>query len=409
VQVVGGVDGQLVVEAQLVPRPGAQADAAIQPPTPAVCPSERTPTEITPGPDRDPTLLIDPLDKQDITKALLRVLSDISRWRTLARNGLAGVKEHYSWPAHAERYLEAIKPLLEKVQPPPQAPLTRRPMLYHDRAIFTDLDQNLLGDPDSLADFVRIMRANRRCTSFGIATGRRLDSALAVMRRFGIPRPDVLITALGTEIYYAPQLTADYAWARHIDYLWSPLRVRDILADLPGIERQPKSEQSRFKISYYIDPEHAPSLEEIGSRLHQADLNCHLNLSFGQFLDVVPARASKGLALRYVADQYGIPIEHCLAAGGSGADEDMLRGNTLAVVVANRHHEELSQLTDAESIYFADKPYAAGILEAIAHYRFFDACKVPGPEEDDGDGDGDDQAEPAAAAEAAPADAAAVP
>jgi hypothetical protein len=130
--------------------------------------------------------------------------------------------------------------------------------------------------------------------------------------------------------------------------------VRDALADLPGIKRQPRSEQSRFKVSFYIDPDNAPCLEEIGSLLHQADLNVHLNLSFGQFLDVVPARASKGLALRYVADQWGIPLEHCLAAGGSGADEDMMRGNTLAVVVANRHNEELSQLTDTESIYFAE-------------------------------------------------------
>ncbi|TVQ86110.1 MAG: HAD-IIB family hydrolase [Chromatiaceae bacterium] len=321
--------------------------------------------------------LIDPLDKQDITKALLRVISDASKWRSLSRNGLAGVKAHYSWPAHAERYMAAVEPLLEKVPGPPQAPLVRKPMLYHDRAIFTDLDQNLLGDPDSLADFIRIMRENRKCTSFGIATGRRLESALAVMRRYGIPRPDVLITALGTEIYYAPQLTADAAWARHIDHLWSPLRARETLADLPGLERQPKTEQSRFKVSYFIDPSRAPSLEEIGSRLHQAGLSVHLNMSFGQFLDVVPVRASKGLALRYVADQFGIPLEHCLAAGGSGADEDMMRGNTLAVVVANRHNEELSQLTDTRSIYFAERPFAAGILEAIDHYRFFDACQVP--------------------------------
>jgi len=41
-------------------------------------------------------------------------------------------------------------------------------------------------------------------------------------------------------------------------------------------------------------------------------------------------------------------------AGGSGADEDMMRGNTLAVVVANRHHEELSQLIDQQRIYFAN-------------------------------------------------------
>jgi sucrose-phosphate synthase len=322
-------------------------------------------------------ILIDPLDKQDITKALLKVISDRSGWRRMAQNGLAGVKQHYSWEAHAESYMQSIAPLLAHVEPPPRAPVTRRRLLYHDRAIFTDLDQNLLGDPDSLADFIRVVHENRKCSSFGIATGRRLDSALAVMRRYGIPRPDVLITALGTEIYYAPQLTHDYAWTRHIDHLWYPRRVREALADLPGIERQPNREQSRFKVSFYIDPEKAPSLEEIGSLLHQADLNVHLNLSFGQFLDVVPARASKGLALRYVADQWGIPLEHCLAAGGSGADEDMMRGNTLAVVVANRHHEELSQLTDVESIYFAEKPFAAGIMEAIEHYRFFDACQVP--------------------------------
>ena len=321
--------------------------------------------------------LIDPLDKQDMTKALLKVVSDAAGWRRMVKNGLSGVKEHYSWAAHAESYMEAIGPLLAKVQPPPEAPLMRRRMLYHDRAIFTDLDQNLLGDPDSLADFIRIVRQNRKCASFGIATGRRLDSALAVMRRYGIPRPDVLITALGTEIYYAPQLTADLGWARHIDHLWYPRRVRDALADLPGLKLQPRIEQSRFKVSWYIDPEKALSLEEIGSILHQADLNVHLNLSFGQFLDVVPARASKGLALRYVADQWGIPLEHCLAAGGSGADEDMIRGNTLAVVVANRHHEELSQLTDTESIYFAERPYAAGILEAIEHYRFFESCQIP--------------------------------
>jgi sucrose-phosphate synthase len=43
-------------------------------------------------------------------------------------------------------------------------------------------------------------------------------------------------------------------------------------------------------------------------------------------------------------------------------------------VVANRHHEELSALTDVEHIYFAKQPYAAGIIEAIEHYRFFNNC-----------------------------------
>ena len=38
----------------------------------------------------------------------------------------------------------------------------------------------------------------------------------------------------------------------------------------------------------------------------------------------------QGQALRYVAQRLDIPLEHILAVGGSGADEDMMRGNTLA-------------------------------------------------------------------------------
>jgi sucrose-phosphate synthase len=117
-------------------------------------------------------------------------------------------------------------------------------------------------------------------------------------------------------------------------------------------------------------------VEDINSLLHQHEQTVSVFLSFGQFLDIVPVRASKGFALRWFADQWGIPLEHILVAGGSGADEDMMRGNTMAVVVANRHHEELSALADVERIYFATQPYAAGILEAIDHYNFFRNCTV---------------------------------
>jgi sucrose-phosphate synthase len=108
--------------------------------------------------------------------------------------------------------------------------------------------------------------------------------------------------------------------------------------------------------------------------MRQHEITANLFLSFGQFLDIVPARASKGQALRFVAQRLEIPLENTLVAGGSGADEDMMRGNPMAVVVANRHHEELSQLDTRDRIYFADRPHAAGILEAIDHFDFFNAC-----------------------------------
>ncbi|MGB5324737.1 MAG: HAD family hydrolase, partial [Pseudomonadales bacterium] len=157
---------------------------------------------------------------------------------------------------------------------------------------------------------------------------------------------------------------------------WIPRRISNLLDELPGLKKQPKAEQSSFKISYYYDESVAPAIDEIYKLLLQKEITANVILSFGQFLDVIPSRASKGQALRYVCQRLEIPLEHTLVAGGSGADEDMMRGNTLAVVVANRHYEELSQLDDLEGIYFSGQPYAAGILEAMAYYDFPNACKV---------------------------------
>ena len=322
--------------------------------------------------------LIDPLDRADIASKLLQVLTNgVEAWETLANNGLQGVRQHYSWQAHVEKYLEVVQPLIERTASTAPAPTQRRKQLHHDRALFSDLDQNLLGKPEALKPFIATLQANRRCVLFGIATGRRLDSAMQSMKKHGIPAPDVLITSLGTEIYYAPNLLPDSAWERHIDHLWNPRIIRRVLEGLPGMKLQPNTEQSRFKVSYYIDPQIAPDIQHLNKLLHQEGQAVNVLQSFGQYLDIIPVRASKGLALRWFADRRDIPLERILAAGGSGADADMLRGNTLAVVVANRHHEELYELVqEGVNIFFATQPYAEGILEAIEHYDFLQTCEV---------------------------------
>ncbi|MGH8463591.1 MAG: HAD family hydrolase, partial [Pseudomonas sp.] len=153
------------------------------------------------------------------------------------------------------------------------------------------------------------------------------------------------------------------------DHMWSPHKIRHALHGVPGLELQPRLQQSHFKVSYYIDPQQIP-LEEVRAILNREEQSVYVQMAFGQYLDILPLRASKGLALRYVANLWQLPLERVLVAGGSGADEDMMRGNTLAVVVANRHHEELSQVGEGDNIYFAHRPYAAGIVEALDYYDF---------------------------------------
>ena len=321
-------------------------------------------------------VLIDPLDKLAMTEALLKLLNNKTAWLQAARNGVKGVRKHYSWQAHVKSYFEKIEALPGKYIPIPSERPTRA-VRYRDRAIFSDLDQNLVGNTTALKIFTEVIKENRKCVTFGIVTGRRIDSALALIKKHRIPTPDLLISSLGTRIHYGQSLTEDDYWADHIDFDWSGQRIRRLLNKLPGLKLQPKADQTPFKISYYYDPEIAPVIEDIISNLHQHEVTANVMLSFGQFLDIVPSRASKGQALRYVSQRLDIPLEQILVAGGSGTDEDMMRGNTLAVVVGNRHNEELSQLVDQERIYFAGQDHALGILEAIEHYDFFHACTVP--------------------------------
>jgi sucrose-phosphate synthase len=318
--------------------------------------------------------LVDPLDAQAIAQRCLDVLEDKQAWHDMARNGIEGVSKYYSWQAHVASYVQAISPIIRKTESTQRLELKRRNRMYRDRSLFSDLDQSLTGNTESLAQLVELLRRRNKCCSFGIATGRRLDSALKLVRQYQIPRPDVLITSLGTEIYYGQQLTKDTAWQDFIDHQWRPDKIRQLLSEVAGLQLQARTEQSDFKISWFYDAQKAPTVDVIHHLLLKNDLAAQCILSFGQFLDIVPLRASKGLALRWYAEQWGLPLENILVAGGSGADEDMLRGNTLGVVVANRHEEELSAIGEQEYIYYARQPYAAGIIEAIEHYKFFDSC-----------------------------------
>jgi sucrose-phosphate synthase len=321
--------------------------------------------------------LVDPMDKAEIAAALLKLLGNKRNWQRASKNGIKGVREHYSWEAHAKTYLEAVHPLASGQRPPPGERPMSATLKYSDRMLVTDLDQSLTGDPESLTRFLNIVREHRKSVTSCIATGRRIDSALALMKKHNIPVPDILMSSVGTRIHYGSELNEDNLWADHIDHDWSPRRIRHLLEDLPGLKLQDRREQTASKLSYYYDPPIAPDLDAINTLLRQHDITAHLLLSFGQFLDVLPSRASKGQALRYLAQRLDIPLDHILVAGGSGADEDMMRGNTLAVVVENRHHEELSLLPEVDRIYFAKGSYAAGILKAIEHYDFFGECKVP--------------------------------
>ncbi|MEZ6046384.1 MAG: HAD-IIB family hydrolase [Planctomycetaceae bacterium] len=321
-------------------------------------------------------LLIDPLNQQEIEHALLRVLTNEEEWQAWSENGIKGTREHYSWANHANRYLRDLEDILEHSPSPVLKNTTvKRRLPEFDRLIITDLDNTLTGDEGSLHEFIQMLEENKHI-GFGIATGRRLDSALNLINELGLPQPDLIDTDCGTKLHYGENLTEDSSWSKSIGYAWNPDEIRKVLAELPGLNLQDDENQSEYKISYELDTRVCPKITAIKKTLREAGLRAKVVSSLGMYLDVIPVRGGSDLSLRHVLWKWGFSPERVLVSGDSGNDAGMLLGRTLGVVVGN-HSRELNRLRKRPRIYFAEASHAAGILEGIHYYHFLDNIIIP--------------------------------
>lgn len=317
-------------------------------------------------------LLIDPLDIGAMGEAMYEALGDRSRWRRWARRGIAGSKRHFSWSGHVQTYLREVRRVVtEQSRRRVRDTAHRSSLPTADRILACGIDNALIGDREGLRALMDALSDVRGRIGFGVVTGRDLVGAEAVLKQWDVPAPDFVVSAVGTEVHYGPRRIEDESWRRHIDYRWDPAQIRAAMEDVPGVRLQPESHQRRFKVSYYLDPEEASSLRDIVRHLRRSGIHVKAVVSYETFLDLIPVRASKGAALRRVADKWDIPIDRVLAVGDAGSDVEMLTGETLGVVVAN-HTAELERLQGRDRIYFAEAGRARGILEGIRHYGFLD-------------------------------------
>ena len=332
-------------------------------------------------------MIVNALDPHDIATKLEQVLGDRPRWRQMAKRGRSGVRQHYTWAAHVNRYVREMRLMIDQLHPRglprKHTEASRQRLMQLDRLLVCDIDNTLVGDPGTLAKLMEIVRRERERLGFVVATGRSVELTLKILKDADIERPDILITSVGTEIHEGPYLDPAVGWNSHLRYRWEREGVVRALEDVPGLRLQGPEGQRPFKVSYYVDGKEAapdgaedPAQEggrlieqEVRERLRHARVRFTAVFSHGQFLDVLPMRASKGKAIRYLADKWEIPVHRVLVAGDSGTDEEMLRGRTLGVVVGN-YSPELAPLKGQPGIYFASKTYAGGILEGLSHYDF---------------------------------------
>lgn len=324
-------------------------------------------------------ILINARDPDEIGDAIHTILIDPQLWDTYSNNGINGVLSHYSWQAHCQKSMaqyERIFPELtcseehgEASMPGTarkQRPSFGKRLTSLDRLLITDIDNTLIGDDASLQDLLDLLDENRDQIAWGVATGRSIGLTLDAMTEYNIPIPDILICSVGTEIYYGPDLRTDKGWQQHISHRWQPERIKEILDAVEFLTFQEAEGQRSHKISYYMADDY-DYLAWVYNVLDEADLHCEVIFSHGQFLDILPVRASKGKAIEYVVNKYGFPPRYVMVAGDSGNDEDMLLGRSRGLVVGN-YAEELGKLKGKPRVYFSDQAFAAGIIDGLHHF-----------------------------------------
>lgn len=298
--------------------------------------------------------LVDPCSIEDIGAAIDDLISNAEKWKLYAKNARERVK-HFTWDSHVERYIKLVQELNQtsRIQLAPPCWM-----------VVSDIDHTLTGNSNGVKALHTVLNEMGSHVLFAVATGRSLDSALDVIREWKLPMPQAFITGVGSEIAYAQDVyVRDREWQRLLEPDWERYEIARLLSHCPELRLQSSEHQSPHKLSYFVDEAKARP-DYYRQQIRQAGYDATVLYSYGLYLDILPRRASKAKAMKYLQRRMLIPSAHVIAIGDSGNDLDMLSHSQSAVVVAN-HHRELKVLSGRRNVIFADAPFADGAVEGV--------------------------------------------
>jgi sucrose-phosphate synthase len=254
--------------------------------------------------------------------------------------------------------------------------------------LVTDIDGTLIGERrTSRALRDAVLRERDALEARGgrlywvIATGRHVDDTREVLLEHGfLPGDfDALCTAVGAELHHRSDEAARHEFpfgqdARYAGRLrdsgFISEAVHEALEPLPFLLRQPDHDQVPYKVSYFAH-ETESNQAEVARALAPLPFETLAVWSHDHYLDVAPHNGAKGGAVDHLIAHWGLDPEAVVAAGDSGNDHSMLGRHWPGIVVGNGH-PSLRTLRGRPSVYFAQRAFAAGVLEGLCALGFLE-------------------------------------
>jgi len=264
----------------------------------------------------------------------------------------------------------------------------------------TDLDRTLLPNgpqpesPRARARFAALAADSRLVLAY--VTGRDRQLVQQALSHYQLPLPNFVIGDVGTTIYQLEpdgSWQANSAWEERIGTDWndrSNQDLRQLLANIPGLQLQEESKQGRHKLSYYLnlDMDREAIVRTATAQLEVAAVRARIVWSIDEpagigLLDILPGSASKYHAITMLQQLQGFSDSDTVFSGDSGNDMEVLTSSIPAILVANSALEVQTEALNlaaacghSAKLYIASGAhngmngnYSAGILEGLFHYH----------------------------------------
>ncbi len=240
--------------------------------------------------------------------------------------------------------------------------------------LITDLDNTLVGDDAALAALNQalIQRRHQGCKVV-YSTGRSRASYQHLTTQQSLLPPDLLVCAVGTEVYQGDSETPNATWSAALAPGWDREIAIACAAQFADLVPQAASEQRPFKASYFLTEQAAGEVvPQLQALLYDRGLETQVIYSGGKDLDILPRQANKGSAMTFVRQLLGFDPSATIACGDSGNDLALFVDRPeLGIIVGNALPELLDWYQSQppnDQCYLAQAHCAGGILEGLRHF-----------------------------------------
>ncbi|MBW2438447.1 MAG: HAD-IIB family hydrolase, partial [Deltaproteobacteria bacterium] len=221
--------------------------------------------------------------------------------------------------------------------------------------ICSDLDRTLIpnGYQEESAQARPVFRRLAEHANIHLAyvSGRDKKLILDAIEEFYLPTPDYAIGDVGTTLYHISNgnwILSD-KWSHEIGQDWNGLNsegLAEYFEDMDDIRLQELEKQSPYKLSFYTDPKVDLRYlkKKIRAVLAQKGVRTNIiwsvdEISSNGLLDIIPARANKLQAIKFLMRQEQFPEDQTVFAGDSLNDLDVLTSGLQAILVKNAMDE----------------------------------------------------------------------